>query len=161
MHHDHAAARAEAHLNMAVIISQVRERTPIQMEGMVTVFRNWWNWWYYPITVSSPIEQCPLVNMFLPPLLPILPSALRRQKLTCWSSRSDRQSAKVKSSESESAQRAEEEQGHGDLNDEGRHHTQLLPPHRQLVSVPGQLGGDALSLVVIRQSCSTHRGNTR
>lgn len=31
---------------MDVTISQVRERTPIQIQGMVTVFRNWLNWWY-------------------------------------------------------------------------------------------------------------------
>lgn len=30
---------------MEVTISQVRERTPIQTQGMVTVFRNWLNWW--------------------------------------------------------------------------------------------------------------------
>lgn len=34
-----------AHLNMAATISQVRERTPIQTQGMVTLFRNWLNWW--------------------------------------------------------------------------------------------------------------------
>ena len=36
----------ESYLNMAVTISQVRERTPIQIQGIVTVFRNWLNWWY-------------------------------------------------------------------------------------------------------------------
>lgn len=38
--------RRESYLNMAVTISQVRERTAIQMQGMVTVLRNWLNWWY-------------------------------------------------------------------------------------------------------------------
>jgi len=41
MQQDLAAAQAEPHLNMAVIISQVRERTPIQIAGIVAVFRNW------------------------------------------------------------------------------------------------------------------------
>lgn len=36
----------ESYLNMDVTISQVRERTPIQTQGIVTVFRNWFNWWY-------------------------------------------------------------------------------------------------------------------
>lgn len=40
--HEHAG---ESYLNMDVTISQVRERTPTQTQGIVMVFRNWLNWW--------------------------------------------------------------------------------------------------------------------
>lgn len=43
--HGHTHKNKESYLNMDVTISQVRERTPIQMLGMVTAFRNWLNWW--------------------------------------------------------------------------------------------------------------------
>ena len=64
----------------------------------------------------------------------------------------------VKTPEPQSAQWAEEKQRYRDLDDEGRHDAHLLPPHRQLVGKPGQRGGDTLSLIVIRQGCSTHSG---
>ncbi len=44
--HTHTHTHGETYLNMDVTISQVRERTPIQIQGIVTVFRNWLNWWY-------------------------------------------------------------------------------------------------------------------
>lgn len=63
----------------------------------------------------------------------------------------------VKGAESEPAEGAEEQRRHHDLNDEGSHHAQLLPPHRQLVGEPGERRGDALGLVVVGERC----GNTR
>lgn len=62
----------------------------------------------------------------------------------------------VKSPEPESADGTEEKRGCGDLNGEGPHHTQLLPPHGQLVGEPGQGGGDTLGLIVVRQRCVEH-----
>lgn len=62
----------------------------------------------------------------------------------------------VKSSKSEPPQWTEEQERNSDLDNEGSHHAQLLPAHRQLVGKPGQRGWDTLSLVVIREGCSTH-----
>lgn len=59
----------------------------------------------------------------------------------------------VKSSESQPAEGAEEKWRHHYLNDEGAHHTQLLPPHWQLMGEPGQRRGDALGLVVVGERC--------
>lgn len=63
----------------------------------------------------------------------------------------------VKGSESQPAEGTEEQRRHHDLDDEGAHHAQLLPPHGQLVGEPGQRRGDALGLVVVGERC----GNTR
>lgn len=62
----------------------------------------------------------------------------------------------VKGPESQPAEGAEEQRRHHDLNDEGSHHAQLLPPHGQLVGEPGERRGDALGLVVVGERC----GNT-
>lgn len=50
----------ESYLNMDVTISQVRERTPIQIQGMVTVFRNWLNWWY--VNAARTKKKCKRKN---------------------------------------------------------------------------------------------------
>lgn len=42
---------------MDVTISQVRERTPIQTQGIVTVFRNWLNWWYVNAASKTKFKQ--------------------------------------------------------------------------------------------------------
>lgn len=64
----------------------------------------------------------------------------------------------VKRPESKPAEWAEEQRRHHDLNDEGSHHAQLLPPHGQLVGEPGERRGDALGLVVVGDRCgSTER----
>ncbi len=47
---------------------------------------------------------------------------------------------------------AEENEGNGDLDNKRSHHTELLEPHRQLMSEPGQRGRYTLGLIVIGQS---------
>lgn len=81
-------------------------------------------------------------------------------KKTSWTSQAVWNPANlhVKRPESQPAEWAEEQRRHHDLNDEGSHYAQLLPPHGQLVGEPGERRGDALGLVVVGERCgSTER----